>query len=115
MADFAEVLLAQPEEDAAVHLAVAADEIMQARPERRAGGAVPGLVGLIPRVDEHRFGVPVLALAGKIVAALEQQDALAGLSELPRHCGAARAGADDDDIVALVHAMMPAGCGRPRD
>ena len=47
--DFAEVALAQPQQDGAIDLAVAADEIMQARMKAAAVRAVPGLVRLIAR------------------------------------------------------------------
>ena len=78
----AEVLLAEPIERAAIDLAVAADDVMQPRMEGVAGAVVPGVRRLILAVHEHGLGIPVVPLALQVVAALQDQDALAGRREL---------------------------------
>ena len=64
---------------------------------------VPGLHGLVAGIDKDRFGVPVLALAGQIVAALQKEDALPGFCETPGHCAAAWPGTDNNGIVMVAH------------
>ena len=97
-----EVGLAQPEQRGAVELGIAADPVMQPRLETVAAGRLPGLVGLVAGAAKYLRGVPVLALARQVLAALDQQNALAGLRQPPRRGPAARPGADDDDVVAVV-------------
>ena len=101
MQDGIEVLLAQPQEHGAVDLGIAADEVVQAGPEALAARRGPNLVGLIAAFQEDLARVPVLALALQIVAALDEQDALAGLGELPGHGAAAGPRADDHNVVAI--------------
>src|SRR5262245_12969229 len=76
MPDLAEVLLAQTEQRCAVKLGVAANVIMDARLERLAVLAVPGLLGFVFRFEKDRRGVPILLLAREI-AALQYQYSLA--------------------------------------
>jgi hypothetical protein len=102
VADLSEVLLAQPEQDRAVELGVAADEVLLVRRERRAVLVVPLLAGQVSLAEEHLAAVPVLRLARQVAAALEQQDALAGRREAPGERAAARARSDDDDVVVVV-------------
>ena len=99
--DLAEILLAQAEQHRAIDLAVAADEVVKPGVKAVPGRAVPGLGGLVARIDEDGAAVPILLLAPQVVATFEQQDALAGLRQSPGHRGAAGAGADDDDVVAF--------------
>ena len=49
------------------------------------------------------LGVPVVALAGEVVAALDEQDPLAGGRELPGEHAAARAAANEHDVLARIH------------
>ena len=78
MADLVEVTLTQPEEDRAVELRVAADEVLLVGAEGIAVLVDPLLAAEVALLEEHLLGVPVLGLAGQVTAALEQQDALAG-------------------------------------
>jgi len=75
---------------------------MQARAEAVAVRRLPDLVGLITRLAEDFLSVPVLALAREVLAALDQQDALACARKTLRRARAARSRADDDDVVAIV-------------
>ena len=77
MPDLTEVLLAQTEQRCAVKLGVAANVIMDARLERRAVLAVPGLLGFVFRFEKDRRGVPILLLAREEIAALQYQYSLA--------------------------------------
>src|SRR6266571_4578329 len=71
-------------------------EVALAQPEQR---------GAVEALEHDRLSVPVLLLARHVVAALEQQDAFAGGSEAVGQGAAARAGADDDDVI-VVHARL---------
>src|SRR5262249_1468933 len=62
VADFAEVALAQAEEDGTVDLGVAADEVLRVWPERRAVLVVPELLRDVALLLEDLAGVPVLGL-----------------------------------------------------
>ena len=106
MAQLAEILLPQPIQRGAEHLGRAADEVMHLRLERPAVAVVPGLGRDVAVLLEHRRGIPVQRLALEPVAALENQDALSRGRELAGERAAARAAADDDDVVALVHACV---------
>ena len=112
VADLAEVALAQAEEDRAVELRVAADEVLRVGRERRAVGVEPLLAGHVAVAAEDLARVPVLRLAREVAAALQQQDALAGRGEPVRERAAAGAGADDDDVVVLGHLVSPVRRGR---
>ena len=104
MNHLAKVALAHPEQRRAIDLGVAADIVMQRRAEAVAVRVCPRLVGLVGAVDEHRLRVPVLFLARQIVAAFEDQDALAGRRQPLRQRGAAGAAADHDQVImAIVH------------
>ena len=103
MADLAEVLRAQPVERGAVELGGAADVVVDLRLERLAVGVVPGVLGDVLAVDEHRLGVPVVHLPRQVVAPLQQQDLLAGRGEGVGQRAAAGAAADDDDVVVVGH------------
>ena len=101
VAQLAEVLGAQAVERRAVELGRTADEVVDLRLERLAARVVPRVGRDVAVVDEHGLGAPVLGLAREPVAALEQQDALAGRRQVPRERAAACAGPDDDHVVAL--------------
>src|SRR5665213_2820487 len=104
MADFAEIALAQPQQHGAIDLAIAADEIMQARVKAASLAAVPPLFRLVMALDENLARVPIRALARKIVAAFKQEDSLAGLRQAPGHGAAAGTRADDHNVIRLsVH------------
>ena len=99
MVELAEVLFPQAVERCAVELRRPADEVVHLRLECLAGVVVPGVGGHVLVVDEDVLGEPVRRLARKPVAALEQQDGLAGVGERPGERSAARSGADDDHVV----------------
>ena len=105
VADLVEVALTQTEEDRAVELRVAADEVLLVGAEGIAVLVDPLLAAEVALLEEDLLGVPVLGLAGQVTAALEQQDALAGGGEAVSQRAAARAGADDDDVV-VVHLCL---------
>ena len=89
--DLLEVALAKAEQDAAVDLGVAADEVLGVRAERDAVLVIPALGGDVPLAAEDLLGVPVLGLAREVAAALEQEDLLARRREAVRERAAARA------------------------
>ena len=92
----AEVLRPQPVQRGAVELRRAAHVVVHLRLERGAVVVVPGLLGHVPAVDEDRARIPVRHLARQEVAALEQQDPLAGVRQRVGERAAAGAGPDDD-------------------
>ena len=77
MTDLAEVALPEPEEDRAVELRLPTDVVVLAGMEGLSVLVVPGLVCLVLVAHEDGAAVPVVWLAAQVVAALEQQDALA--------------------------------------
>ena len=101
MLDLAEVLGPEAVQGRTVQLGGAADEVVHLRLEALAVVAVPGVGRDVAAVDEHVVGIPVLRLAGEPVAALQQQDALAGGRQLAGQRATARAGTDDDHVVAI--------------
>src|SRR6266516_367612 len=105
MAQLAEVALPQPEQRGAVELRVAPDVVVRVRVEFLSVLVPPLFLCAVAALEHDRLGVPVLLLAGNVDAALEQQDALAGGSEPVGQRAAARAGADDDDVI-MVHARL---------
>ena len=108
MADRAEVLLAQAEQDRAVELRVAADVVVQAGVEALSVRGVPRLRRLVGAVHDDGLAVPVARAALDVVATLHEQDALPRLREAPRHRAAARPRSDDDDVVVLAGHDRPA-------
>ena len=72
---------------------------------------VPCIGRDIAVVHEDRCRIPVLHLALKPVAALEDQDVFARGRELPGERAAARPAADDDDVEALIHDPPPLETG----
>ena len=110
MPDLAEILPAQPEQRRPVHLGVAADVIMNPGMEGAAVAAVPGLLGLVLRLNEYRGRIPILPLPRQIIPALQQQDAFARRGEPVSQRAPSRAAADNDEIVTVRHA--PAECQR---
>ena len=101
VAHLVEVALAQPEQDRAVELRVAADEVLLMRREGRAVLVVPLLAGQVAAALEDLRRAPVLRLARKVAAALDEQDALARRRQAVGESAAAGAGADDDDVVVI--------------
>jgi hypothetical protein len=61
------------------------------------------LVDPVPEMFPHRFRIPVLLLARDEIAALDDEDAGAGIGKGVGERAAARAGPDDDDVVAVDH------------
>ena len=112
VANLAEVLLAQPEQRGAVELGVAADVVVGVRMERLAVLVLPHFLGVVLRLDVDRPRAPVVLLAADVVAALEQQDPLAGRGEVIGERAAARAGADDDHVVVRHAGALISDPGR---
>ena len=102
VAELAEVLRTQPEQRRTVELGVAADVVVHLRGELVAVPVEPELRCAVRALDEHRGGVPVVALARQVVPAFEQQDSLAGRSDAVGERAAARPRTDDDHVVMLV-------------
>jgi hypothetical protein len=101
-----EVALAQPHQRRAVEGGVAADPVVGVGRERVTVLVVPLLLGAVAVLDEHRLGTPVLRFARQVLAALEDQDRLAGRRQPLRQRRPARAGADDDDVEVSGHAAL---------
>jgi len=79
MLDDAEVLCAHAEHGRAVDLGLATDIVGLLRMERLIVFIVPGFGGVITIVEEDSRGIPIEFLLRKEGAALEDEDALAGL------------------------------------
>ena len=114
--DLAKVGGAQPVQGRAVQLGGPAHEVVDLRLERLAVTVVPGVLGDVLPVDEHRARIPVVHLPGQEVPALQQQDVLAGAGEGVRERPSPGPGPDDDHVIVLVHRSTiatGAGCGHP--
>src|SRR4051812_25384430 len=106
MADLAEVALPEPEEDRAVELCLPADVVVLAGTKGLSVLVVPRLVRLVLVAHEDCAAIPVVGLAAQVVAALEQQDALARGREPVGEGAAAAAAADDDHVVVAAHSFV---------
>ena len=107
--ELTEVLLAEAVERGSVELGRSADEVVDLRLERLVLLVVPGVLGDVAVVDEDVVCRPVRRLTGQPVAALEEEDSLAGGGEVARERPSSRAGADDDDVVR-VHRQCSFNC-----
>src|ERR1041385_593248 len=105
VAQLAKIALAQPEQRGAVELRVAPDVVVRVGVEFLSVLVPPLFLRAVAALEHDGLRIPVLLLAGNVVAALEQQDALARGSKPVRQRAAARAGADEDDVV-VVHARF---------
>ena len=95
------ILAPQAVEHAAPELRVAADVVVRVRPELVPALVEPALAGLIAQMLPDRLRTPVLVFLRDEVAALENQDARGAVRQRVGHGPAARAAADDDDVVAF--------------
>jgi hypothetical protein len=107
MLERAEILPAQAGQRGAVDFGVAAHEVMDARLEGLAVGAVPGLVRLVALLVEDDLRLPVLRLLRQIVPALDEEDAQPAVAQRIGQRAAARARADDDEVECVSHAITP--------
>src|SRR4249920_3357173 len=112
MPQLPEVLLAKTVERRAVELRRPPDEVVHSGLERCAVGVVPRVRRDVAVVHEHRLRQPVLELAREPVAALEQEDALARGSKVPRKRPATGAGSDDDDVVGIHYEISSSRSAR---
>ncbi len=96
--DGSEVLRPVAGQNGAIELGGAADIIVIAGIEWRAGAVDPRLVGTIDAALENRARVTRVGTIGENLTALENGDARAGRREPGRQRRAAHAGADNDDV-----------------
>src|SRR5215467_948994 len=102
MPDFPKVFPAQAEEGRAVELRVSPDVIIRVRMERLPVLIAPFFLGLILALDVDRSRIPVGLFATYVIAALQDQDTLAGRGQCVGQRASASAGPDDDYVVVLV-------------
>src|SRR5260370_3806171 len=74
---------------------------MHPRLERRAVLVIPGILRHIAVLYKYLLRIPVLFLARQIIAAFQDENAFAGRCELQRQRAAARAAADDDNVIMI--------------
>jgi hypothetical protein len=101
--DDAEIFGTHAEHGGAVDLGLASDVVGLLRVKGLVVFVVPGLGGVVTVLEEDGGGAPVELLLRHEGAALEDEDALAGLREMERKRAAACAGADDDCVVWIRH------------
>jgi hypothetical protein len=95
---FAKIALAQSQQRGAIHLGIAADEIMQPWMERLPVLVEPCFARLIGGIDKDRLRIPIGTSARQIAAAFQQHDRFAfGCQPLRERC-ATRSAADHDDV-----------------
>ena len=102
MLDFAEILRSESEQGSPVELRVPADVVVDLGWELLPMVVQPEFRSAVLAIDEYLGRVPIGPLAGEVVTALEQQDALPGRRESMGECASACAGANDDDVVMLI-------------
>ena len=107
--DDAEVFGAEAEERGAVDLGLAADEVGLLGVEVVVVLVEPDVFGVVAVVEEDGGGVPVEFFLGEKRAALENENALAGLGEMEGEGSAAGSGSDDDGVVLVGHGVPLAG------
>ena len=100
--DLAEVLRPEPEQRRAVELGVASDVVVQLGRELVAVPVLPELRRPVLPAHEHRRGVPVVPLPRQVVAAFQDQDALARPGQPVGESPSAGSRADHDHVVVLV-------------
>ena len=98
----AKILAAQADEGRTVDLRIAADIVMHGRVEGLAGAVAPHLLDAIASLAEDRLDAPVVDLALQVLAALEDQDTLAGRCQLLRERTPAGPAADHDHVVVVA-------------
>src|SRR5215471_5714629 len=106
MPQLAKILLPEAIQGCTEHLRGAADEIVYLRLERSTVAVVPGVGRDVAVLYEDCCRIPVLRLALKPVAALENQDVLPRGGELPGERAATCPAAYDDDVEALIHISL---------
>src|SRR5689334_3373261 len=117
MNDLAEILLAKPEQRCSVEFRIAADVVIRVRAQRFAVRVLPRFLRVVLGFQHDGLRAPVVFLTRKIVAALDNEDLLAGRSQPICESAAARSAAYDDYVVVSVHTSpMAAGlaCGFAR-
>src|SRR5262245_25603590 len=114
MANLSEIFSAQTEQRRAVELGVAADIIVRVRVECLAFLVVPDFSSVVLGLDVDGSRFPVVFLARHEAAAFEQQNLFARRREPVSECPAARARANNDQVVMvrvrhtfLLSGLMP--------
>src|SRR6185437_13423269 len=110
MHHLAEVALTQPKERRAVDLGVTANVVVKRGAEGVAGGVRPNLASLVGAVDENGLRAPVLLTARQVIAALQDQDALARRGQTVGQRGATRPAADHDEVMVIRPQRSPTAC-----
>jgi hypothetical protein len=88
---------------AAPELRVPANAVVRVGREFPAALVEPAFAGAVPQVLPHGLGIPVFLFLGNEVAAFDDQNACRCACQRLRDCAAACDGADDDDVVVVVH------------
>ena len=102
VAQLAEVLRSQPEQGRPVELGVAADVVVDLGLEVAAVPVVPDLRCEVLAADEHRLGLPVVALPGQEVPTFEPEHLRATRGEPVPEGPPSGSRPDDHDVVVLV-------------
>src|SRR5688572_19681076 len=93
-----EVLPPEPVEHPAPELRIAADDVVHVRSELAAVAVNPVFAGAIAELLPDGRRIPVLVFAWHGLAALDDQNAGAGIGQRMRDGAPAGAAADDDDV-----------------
>src|SRR6185295_12768995 len=105
MVDHAEILPTQAQERGTVELGVAAHEVVRTGVKFLALAVEPRILDVVAPVHDDGMRIPVLLLARHVVAALQEQDALAGRRQPIGECSASRTRADNDHVVWGRHGI----------
>src|ERR1051325_6994426 len=102
MLQLAEVFFAQAEQRRAIELRVAAYVVVGVRMKRRTILVVPSFLGVVLGFQVDGARAPVVLFARHVVAALQEQDAKAGGSQVVGQRATTRSRSNDDHVVAIV-------------
>ena len=103
MVDDAEVFGTHAKQGRAVHFCLSAYKIGLLRVQVFAVFILPGFFGVISIIEENSGGVPVELFLRHERAPLQDENVLAGLSQVESEGSTARAGSDNDCVVLSRH------------
>src|SRR5262249_18352402 len=90
------------------------DAVVGVRMEFLALAIMPDFFGLVLPLDIHGASAPIVFFARDVVAALQEENSLAGRRQLPGECPAASARTDDDHVIMpfIVHEVLRSYSGK---
>ena len=101
--DDTEVLCTHAKHGRAVHFCLSAYKVRLLRVQVFAILVLPGFFGVVPVIEEHGRCVPVELFLGHEWTSFQDENLLAGLSQVESQSSTARAGSDNDCVILSRH------------